>query len=61
MGRGYSMSEQEFPDLSPCAICNKPAKTIRDDNGKVIMFGMHRICAAKIKVEEGIPERLKDN
>ena len=48
------MTEEKYPDLAPCVICGRPAKTIWDEprGEKPIMFGMHRICAAKIKVVE---------
>ncbi len=53
--------EQVFPDLSPCQICGKPAKTIwGEPKGEYpIMFGMHRICAQQIRIEE--PEKEGDN
>ena len=48
------------PNLMPCVICGKPAKTIRDDDGKVLIAGIHEECAKKhIKVVE--EDRMEDN
>ena len=44
---------QTFKDLEPCIVCGKKLETVRDDNGKVIMMGIHPKCAEEyIKMRE---------
>jgi len=52
----------DYPDFMPCVVCGKPAKTIRDKNGKAIQAGLHTKCGQDaIKVVEGERKRELNN